>query len=522
MRHNVLRTIRQLSSFTSIAVIFSLRVWAQQTAGQEVYRNLTLFSDVFNQVRTNYIENVPPTYLIESAIEGLLSSLDPHSSYLDSSRLRLFKGLSEGVVTDVGVELEVINGYPFIVSMIDESPAAKSTLIPGDILTKVDDTVTYGLPEVKLRLLLMGSKGSPVRLTIRKPVTNEEKVVTLLRDEISLKTVPISVMLDQTTGYVRISRFGFTTAEEYRSAVGKLRDEGMKNLLLDLRSNPGGTMKSAQEILDMYAPKGDLISRVAARKDVANETTYASDQHKEPNYSISVLINGSSASAAELVAGTLQDLDRALIIGNRSFGKGLVQSLFFLSNRGALLMTTGKYYTASGRCLQRTYKGKRPLEYYMETFGPDSIPTEDSLRMSTKGGRTIFAGGGVFPDVPVRSLQLDLLRKIDHSGSAVQWASTNLSRCVQGFKTFEKFQKAFAVTDEMMNNFIAGCESNQLDTTELRQNSGILTVLLKSEVAALQWGRSAWILISKDIDPIIQEAIRTIPKAQELMEKSKK
>ncbi len=522
--YNKYVTYRLLQRFFFFTTMFLLRSSspAQQTGNSDIYKSLTLFSDAFNQVRSNYIEDVRPAKLVESAIVGLLSSLDPHSTYLDSGQFRLFQSLSEGTTIDVGIELEIINGYPFIISFIDGSPGAKSTLVPGDMLVKINETFTYDYSEPQLKLMLMGEKGSEVRLTIRKPITNEEKVVTLTRKDIPVKTISFATMIDPTIGYVKISRFGIKTSEEYQSAVSELRRKGMKHLILDLRGNPGGVMKSALEILDMYVPEGEMIARIAARKAVANETTYASNKRKQPMYSMTVLINQSSASASELVAGTLQDLDRALIVGNNSFGKGLVQSTFLLSNHGAILMTMGKYYTASGRCLQRTYEGKRPQDYYMEVFVADSLAPSGNLKFATKNGRTIFGGSGVCPDVRVHSEQLNLLRKLDRSGVAVQWAASHRASSVVEFTTFEKFQQIFKVTDEMINNFIGTYKSYQIDTNLIKQNIDFIRVLLKSEIASLQWGKKESLLISKNIDPIILEAIASVPKAEELLVMAKK
>jgi carboxyl-terminal processing protease len=480
-----------------------------------------LFSDVFNHIRTNYIDEVKTNLLVKSAIEGMLASLDPHSTYLDALELGIFNSMTEGKGYETGIEIMIVQDIPFVISIDKEGPAAKTLLTPGDIILKIDEFNVLDYSEPEIRLMLAGEKDSQVKLTVRNPITNEEEIVTIKREEMPLKTISLSAMIEREIGYIRISKFSTTTADEYKSAVDKLRRDGMKHLILDLRGNPGGLMKSALDILDMYAPEGEMIARIGARKEIINDTIYASDIRKQPMYSIDILINRSTASAAELLAGTLQDLDRALIVGNNSLGKGLVQKIFNLSDGSAILMTIGKYYTASGRCLQHAYKGKKRQDYYYEIFESESLYVSDQQKYTTKKGRTIYGGGGVFPDVVVKSPQLDLLRHIDRSGTAIRWATSVYEQATHGYKKFEDFKSDFIPSDSMMNDYIDKFGRVQIDSNLLKENVEILRILLKSEIAFLKWGAKESLLISKDIDPIIREAVANIPSADELIEKQK-
>ncbi len=374
----------------------------------DITENLRKLEEAFLLINRNYVDSVDPNQAAESAIEGMLKSLDPHSSYIDASAFKEVAESFQGSFGGIGVWFQVFDGDTArVVSPIENGPSEKAGIRAGDRIIAVDDTSVVGVGEDEVKRRLKGPVGTQVEVTIRRLGIQKPFTVPLTRDLIPLFSITSSYMVDDITGYIRISRFAQSTYAEFLQALDELQRQGMERLLLDLRDNGGGILQTAVAIVDeMLAGDGYIVSTIG--RSVPSEVFVAQRAGRFETQPIIVLVNGNSISASEIVAGALQDHDRALLVGQRTFGKGLVQNQFPLPDDSYLQITTARYYTPSGRLIQTPYeegdhegyfenklegmiKAQRDPEKYAE-----SIP--DSLKFTTTHGRIIFGGGGIMPD----------------------------------------------------------------------------------------------------------------------------
>lgn len=482
------------------------------------YKEMTMFSEVMNHVRTNYVDEVQPSKIIEGAIGGLLSSLDPHTTYLDSLEFAKFNEITEGRSFGTGIEIEIIHGTPTVISILEGSPAEKTRIRPGDVLISVDNKSVFDLSEQDIQLLLAGDRGTETKLTLRSRGDDADYQLTMNREEIPLHSVPYWFMMDKVTGYVRISRFSITTDKEFFDAVRELRGKNMKNLIIDLRNNPGGVVKSAEKILDAFAQSGEKLFEFKGRKEETNKAFLATDGAKLDVYPVIVLINHSSASAAELLAGGLQDFDRALVVGTTSFGKGLVQNVFLLKNGGSVLMTIARYYTPSGRLIQRDYKGKKQYDYYNEIFSSDTLSNEGKPSFKTKTGRTVYGGGGISPDIVLRNPALSFsLHEFIVNPVTFEFINNIYTSRRKELDNFDVFKKQFNFSSETIHIFFERLSAEKFDTTHLRKQLPLITSILKRLIAERRWGPKEAALTSMETDDQIQQAISHIVDAAVLI-----
>ncbi len=317
----------------------------------DIYKNIEVFTEVLRQIEDNYVEPQDSQKLIYGAIKGMVQSLDPHSSFLTKEEHKDLLIETEGRFTGVGMEITIRDNILTVVSPIEDTPAYKAGIKTGDKIIKIDETPTNDMSTSEAVKLIRGPKGTKVKLTISREGEDKPLVFNITRDVIPLRSVRSS-RLDYGIGYVRISIFQGRTSEELESNLDKLEAGGkMNGLILDLRNNPGGLWTQAIEVSDEFLDSGIIVSS-KGRNENQNREEYATKNEKERNYPIIVLVNGGSASAAEIVAGALQDNKRALILGTRTFGKGSVQTILPLSDGSGLRLTTARYYTPSGRSIQ--------------------------------------------------------------------------------------------------------------------------------------------------------------------------
>jgi carboxyl-terminal processing protease len=342
-----------------IAAAVGLAAWlalpaAAQTGGgnsSETYRYLTLFGEVFERVRADYVEDVPDRKLVEDAINGMLSALDPHSSYMNARSFRDMQVQTRGEFGGLGIEVTQENGFVKVVSPIDDTPAAKAGLKPGDFITHIDGEPTIGLTLQEAVEKMRGPVGSGIKLTIRRGSADAFEV-TLTRASIRIQSVRSRVEGD--LGYVRITSFTEQTDAGIKSAIDKIKQQTngkLKGLVLDMRNNPGGLLDQAIAVSDAFLEKGEIVSTRGRRSEDA-QRYHAKAGDLLSGLPMVVLINGGSASASEIVAGALQDHRRAILLGTKSFGKGSVQTIIPMGNQGAMRLTTARYYTPSGRSIQ--------------------------------------------------------------------------------------------------------------------------------------------------------------------------
>lgn len=365
------------------------------------YEQLQLFSSVLNHIRVNYMDSVTYGELMRAAIDGMLHALDPHSYFMARRDWERRSALERGDLPGVGAALEQEDSAITVLNVIPGGPAAEAGIQPGDRVAAINDTVVAQLKAADVALRLAGPEGSTVRLRLERGMRLEPDTfsVVLTRRVIRLPVVAVSVMPSHVTGYVRLAWFGPKSGEELQDAVRGLQRRGVQQLILDLRDNPGGLMEAAVDIASQFFPKGTVIFRTRGRKADATKDFLTTRDGAFRGLPLIVLLNERSASAAEALAGSLQDHDRALIVGRRSFGKALVQGPFLLMPAGdVVLLTIARVVTPSGRLIQRRYRSLGYEQYW--SFAGKSGAAEDTLEVfKTDHGREMRGGGGIAPDV---------------------------------------------------------------------------------------------------------------------------
>src|SRR5574338_1262479 len=326
--------------------------------------NIIKFNDVLTFTEKYYVEDVDTPKLVEAAINGMLSKLDPHSVYIPANEVENIEESFRGDFEGIGIEFQIVNDTITVVSPITGGPSEVLGIMSGDRIVKIDDTPVIGITNDEVRKKLRGKAGSEVKVSISR--VGEPKLIeyNIVRDKIPLYSVDTHFMIDENTGYVSVSRFSETTYDELMDALKDLNKNGMTQLILDLRSNPGGYLNQAVKISDLFISGKKKIVYTEGRRKEFDEVYYASEPSPYENIPLIVLINRGSASASEIVSGAIQDWDRGLIVGETSFGKGLVQRQFDLPDNSALRLTISQYFTPSGRLIQRDYKNKKNKEDY--------------------------------------------------------------------------------------------------------------------------------------------------------------
>ena len=360
-------------------------------------------NNILNLIKDHYVDTINNFDFEEKTVNAILNELDPHSSYISTKKIQSIEEDMQGSFSGIGVEFNIIEDSIVVISAISGGPSKKLGIRSGDRIIKVEEENVAGI-EIKNEGVikrLRGEKGSIVNISIKRRGEKNIIYFSIKRDDIPLYSVDTGIMLEDNIGYIKISRFAATTYNEMMKKVEFLQNKGMSKLILDLRGNPGGYLQIANQICDEFLKNGELIVFTEGRNR-KREETFATQNGQLENLKIIALINEGSASASEIVAGALQDNDRGIIIGRRSFGKGLVQEQISLKDGSALRLTTQRYYTPSGRCIQKDYKVNKD-DYYLEQYtrnGKFDYP--DSLKYTTKNGRTVYGGGGINPDIIVK------------------------------------------------------------------------------------------------------------------------
>lgn len=373
-------------------------------------------SNLLYLVENNYVDTVNMSELIEKVIPKVLEELDPHSIYIPKEDYAEIQEPLDGSFEGIGVQFNVQNDTILIVAVISGGPSEKEGLLPGDRIITINDSTFAGQKITSEDVIknLKGKKGTEVKLGIKRFGFSELLEYTITRDKIPLYSVDASYMIDKKTGYIKISRFAQTTYAEFMEAVYKLKNEGLEKLIIDLRGNSGGYLIEATDIADEFLPKNDMIVFTKGKSRPRSEY-FATDRDECADIELAVLVDTWSASASEILAGAIQDNDRGIIIGRRTFGKGLVQEPITFNDGSSLRLTVARYYTPSGRSIQKPY-GDNPLEYELEIYQRiekgeldhlDSTLFADSLKFYTSKGKIVYGGGGITPDifVPVDTLE---------------------------------------------------------------------------------------------------------------------
>ncbi|WP_234573398.1 S41 family peptidase [Rhodohalobacter sp. 614A] len=386
--------------FTSAAFVYQSDLFFQ------IKKNLTIFSDVYKEVAIQYVDEVSPKTLMERSIHAMLETLDPYTVFIDEGEQRQMEILSSGSYGGIGIDAGYRGDQIVIIAPLEGYPAQRAGLRPGDIIKEINGVSVEGLTPEEVQQLTVGDIGTEIEIKIRRPGFDQDMDFTLTRERIEVKNIRYAAKVgeDQNFGYIQLVRFGHGAAEEIRQTLIEMRDSGsFEGLILDLRNNPGGLLNEAVDLVDKFIEPGVTIVETRGRLQSHNSTLVSQEPAMFDELPMVVLINNGSASASEVVAGALQDLDRALVMGERSFGKGLVQTVRPLSYNTSLKITVSKYYIPSGRSIQS-------IEYLHSDSENDRI-VPDSLRRAfkTKNGRVVYDGQGIEPDVEVSDQPSSLL-----------------------------------------------------------------------------------------------------------------
>jgi carboxyl-terminal processing protease len=509
-------------------------LWADSR--QSRYANsVAKFEEVIRYLQANYFEPVEPDKLVEEAIKGMLQKLDPHTFYIPAAELKGINEQMEGSFEGIGIEFNIVEDTLFVVSPIVGGPSEKAGILAGDRIVKVDNEniAGIGLTNDGVIKRLRGKKGTQVKLEIRRKgiAKNLEFIVT--RDKIPLHSVDYSTMVDNETGYIRITRFAATTFREFSDHVAELKEKGLKNIIVDLRNNPGGYLDQAFYIADMFLENGKMIVSTKGRIPSSNKEYRAtSDIDQLEKGGVIILINEGSASASEIVSGAIQDWDRGLIVGARSFGKGLVQQQHVLGDESAIRVVVSRYYTPKGRCIQKPFArddkeyGNEILKRYDsgEIFNDELLKLPDSLKYKTNSGRIVYGGGGIMPDVYLppdtsgRSAYLNnLFSKNIFSDFALKYVEKN-PQLKQAYKNGKEYATQFNVNEPLIKEFIdfAKAHGVEYDAKEFEISRKIILQRIKMNLGRVAYGDdgffSSWL---KD-DPVFQRALALMPASLEL------
>lgn len=479
---------------------------------------------ILKYVHDEYVDTIQTKDLVDKTIISLLANLDPHSSYITAEELIASNEPLQGNFEGIGVEFNIVDDTIRVISAIAGGPSEAVGVQAGDKIIKVDGKVVAGIKITNKQVMenLKGKGGTKVKVSMMRRGKRELLDFTITRGTIPIYSIDVSYMLNSKTGYIKISRFGATTYDEYMQAFEKLRAQGMQQLIVDVRGNGGGFLNTAVDIADEFLSSGKgivyTIGKSRPRKD------YKATQKGEfENGKLIVLIDDGSASASEILAGALQDNDRATIIGRRSFGKGLVQEQSEFSDSSAIRLTIARYYTPTGRCIQKPYEDG--LEAYYEEENnryangelesADSIKLNDTIKFKTPAGKIVYGGGGIVPDVFVgldtagRSLYVT---EIIFSGVlndfAFQYSDKERNK-LKGYKTVENFNKSFSITPEILNELIVYAEKNKIkrNTKEIEKSQAIIKNQLKALIARNIFNGEGYYQVIQTQDNVLKKAI---------------
>ncbi len=367
----------------------------------EISKNLDIFITLFKELNLYYVDETQPGKLMEEGINGMLESLDPYTTYIPESDIEDYRFMTTGQYGGIGALIRTKGDRVIVAEPYEGFPAQKAGLMAGDEILEINGKSTEGKSTNDVSSVLKGQPNTEVKVKIKRIGIDKPFDKTILREEVQIKSVPYFGMLEPEIGYVNLSSFTDNCAKEVADAVTELKTKGMKKLVLDLRGNPGGLLKEAVTLSNLFVDKGEQIVNTKGKVKDGCKNYVAMAQPMDTDMPIAVLVNSGSASASEIVAGVLQDLDRGVIIGQRTYGKGLVQMTRPLSYNAQLKLTTAKYYIPSGRCIQAVDYASRNEDGSVNKV-PDSLMT----LYHTKGGRPVFDGGGILPDVETEPMRL--------------------------------------------------------------------------------------------------------------------
>ncbi len=508
----------------------------------ELAKHLDIYYSLVKEVLINYVDEVDPGELIEHSITGMLKELDPYTNYIPENDIENIRLLTTGEYGGIGAVYRQREGINYIVEPYENSPASKAGLRPGDIVLSVDGRSIDGMSPDELSEIFQGQPGTKITLTIRRPGETELLTKELIREKIETKSVPYHGILENGIAYMNLSSFTTKAHQEIFAAIKELeKEQDLNGIIIDVRNNPGGLLMEAVKIVNLFVPKGQEVVSTKGKVEIHHHTYLTPVEPHNLEVPVAVLINSQSASASEIVSGALQDLDRAVVIGERSFGKGLVQQNRDLSYNAKLKITTAKYYIPSGRCIQAVDYSLRDENGRIASI-PDSLMKE----FTTKNGRKVYDGGGIMPDLEVKNENLSEL------GTKLYLRDIIFDFATQYYLQHDTIlpPKSFTITDSDYQDFIAFVKEQSFDFTretekalaelkemaqedqlydrfaksfdqlaedlkpnleeELMYYRAELTDLIQTEIIFRYFGTSGQIEYSLQEDKVVQEALKTL------------
>ncbi len=492
-------------------------------------KNKPLFSGPYNKLNDilsfisyKYVDTVSLSGLSEEAINSLLSGLDPHSVYIPVSEIEEVNQSLEGNFDGIGIEFYIVKDTVTVVSPISGGPAEMLGMKAGDKILRINDSLVAGIGITNEMVMkkLRGPKGTRVKVSVQRAGLQGLRDFNITRDKIPIYSVDVSLMLDDTTGYIKINRFSATTHSEFVSGLRKLNENSMKRLIVDLRQNPGGYLQAATEIADeLISGKKILVyteGNAYKRQDYIGQKPGMFERGD-----LVILLDQGSASASEILAGAVQDWDRGTIVGKNSFGKGLVQEQFELRDGSALRLTVARYYTPSGRCIQRPYENGKEA-YYMELAnrmlgagnGSDSIPAKDSLIYRTASGRIVYGGGGIFPDIEVKQdtgRGLELLYQARSMMQEFVYSRINDGRLGNiAAADARTFDRSYLLPESLLQEFYnyAAAQGLKADESWKQSHRALIANYLKAYIARNRWQNEGYFLVLSREDEFIKSAMK--------------
>jgi carboxyl-terminal processing protease len=492
-------------------------VFAATPPDDPVSQSIKSFTKVYDAVEQNFADVVKPDKAIyNGAVPGMLKTLDPHSTFFDPKSYEALREDQRGHYFGVGMQVGPRGGKTIVIAPFGGSPAYKAGLRPGDVILEVNDKKTEGLSTTEIADLLKGPRGTHVTVVVAREGSDKPIPFNIVRDEIPRFSVPDAFWLKPGIAYIDITQFNENTSKELEDKLKGLGERDIKGLVLDLRGNPGGLLNEGVEVAGHFLKKNELVVSHRGRAQ-PNKNYFAHKDNGGREYPVVVLVDRYSASAAEIVTGALQDHDRAWVLGENTFGKGLVQTVFPLSDNTGLALTTAHYYTPSGRLIQRDYSNISFLDYYYHNNLEQKNPADVKM---TDSGRTVYGGGGITPDekytvAKLNKFQIEILRK---------YALFNFSSKYFGGKADAKLPKGWEPDEDIVNSFHdflmkGGVEFTEADFTE---NHQWIKEQLKREMYITAFSFEESQRVAKEQDPAVARAVDALPKARALLETAKK
>ena len=540
---------RKISLWISVLLVVTALVAGMGLSsllpGGDIFTGVNKFKDVLALIQQNYVDTVNIGELTSTAIGEMLTKLDPHSVYLTPQVTEQEEERFAGTYQGVGLEILVVNDTLMVVNPMGGGPASRLGILSNDRIVAIDDSSSIGLTTSQAAKKLRGPKGTRVRVTILRTGVAETMRYDIIRDNISITSVDVALMIRNDVGYVRVNRFAATTATELHKALGDLGAQGMKKLVLDLRDNPGGLLNEAVEMSDEFLDGGPeknpkKVVYTKSHDGKMDETYFSKSGDPWEALPVVVLVNHASASASEIVAGALQDWDRAIIVGETSFGKGLVQRQWDLSDGSALRLTVARYYTPSGRLIQRPYDGLDEEEYIRRAFTDgDSLDAgsvaadsahagkavSDSARQvfRTSAGRTVYGGGGIKPDYVVKPGELtkttaEMARRNMFYLFTLSYLDGEGRPLRSQYPDVPSFASGFTVPDRMIESFRAFVKGKEIavDEKDFATDRAYVATRLKAQVAASLFNDPGWYRVMLPDDAQVGKALEILPEAEKM------